>query len=177
MDYRLDLFLEHPWIWFSNQQTFIQFIVGGSVLMSFMMACMIFIVTDLDEWHPEESEHPLYRLAVGLLLEFGLITYFWPEIHHFFRWWFPYANFFLQLGSLALACFGLIMLGLHVECGLLRGGVGKPTYPCMWGGLQRERGFLWATGMWLGMLSMLYAIIYAIVWIVSSLLALGQKML
>jgi hypothetical protein len=47
----------------------------------------------------------------------------------------------------------------------------------MWGGLQRERGFMWATAAWLGILSMLYAIIYVIVWMISGLLALGQKLL
>ena len=175
MDYRLELFLEHPWAWFSDQQPFVQFIVGAGVLMLFMMACMIFIITDSDEWHPEESEYPTYRLAAGLLLEFGLIIYFWPEIHHFFRWWFPYANFFLQLGSLVLICFCLIMIGHFVECGLLRGGVGKKIHPCIWGGLQREHGFLWGTALLLFMLTILYAYIYILVWIVGALVFLWHK--
>jgi hypothetical protein len=173
----MDLSLEHPWVWFSHLQTSTKFIVGAGAFVFIVMLCGLFAIIDEDLWYPENSQHPLYRLAVGCLLEFGLIIYFWPEIYHFFRWWLPNTNFFLQLGSLALVCVCLVLFGHNIECGLLRGGIGKPTYPCMWGGLQRERGFMWATAAWLGILSMLYAIIYVIVWMVSGLLELGQKLL
>ena len=177
MDYQLELYLEHPWVWFSHLQTSTKFIVGAGVLVIFMTICMLFAIIDLDQWYPEESEFPLYRLAVGFALQFGLIIYFWPEIYHFLRWWLPYQNLFLQLGSLALVCFCLVLFGHNIECGLLRGGIGKRNYPCIWGGLQRERGFIWVTAALLVMLSVLYSIIYIVVWIMTHLLALGQKLL
>ncbi len=177
MDYRLELYLEHPWIWFSELQTYAKFTVGAGASVIFIMICMLFVIIDLDECHPEESKYTLYRLAVGLALQFGPIIYFWPEIYHFFRWWFPYKNLFLQVGSLALAFFCLVLLGYNIECGLLRGGIGKPIHPCIWGGLQRERGFIWVTAALLLMLTTLYSIIYVIVWIISCALALGQKLL
>jgi uncharacterized membrane protein YuzA (DUF378 family) len=173
----MELSLEHPWVWFSSLQTVTQIIVGICAFFLLANLFALFIAIDETPSDPEKELDPLYRFAIGVLLELSLIIYFWPEIYHFFRWWLPNTNFFLQLGSLALVCVCLVLFGHNIECGLLRGGIGKPTYPCMWGGLQRERGFMWATAAWLGILSMLYAIIYVIVWMVSGLLELGQKLL
>ena len=177
MDYQLELFLEHPWVWFSHLQTTAKFIVGAAVFYVLMFVGFFSFLIDSDLYHPEESKYFLYRLAVGLLLQLGLIIYFWPEIYHFFRWWFPSKNLFVQLGSLALICLCLILFGYNIECGLLRGGIGKPIYSCIWGGLQRERGFIWFTASLLFMLSFLYSIIYIVVWIISGLLDLVQKLL
>ncbi len=137
---------------------------------------MLFVVIDLEEHYPEESESLLYRLILGLALQLGSIIYFWPEIFHFFRWWLPYKNLFLQLGSLSLVCLCLVLFGYNIECGLLRGGIGKPIYPCIWGGVQRERGFFWVTAALILMLTFMYSFIYIIVWTVSCALALGQKL-
>lgn len=172
----MDLFLEHPWAWFSSLQTVTQIIVGvcAFLLLSFLLG--LFVMIDEDLSHPDKGQHPVYRFAVGVLLELGLIIYFWPKIYHFFRWWLPYENFFIQMGSLFLVCCCLIMIGHHVECGLLGGGIGKRDYPSPWIGLQRERGFIWVTATILAMLSFLYAYAFCIIWVLSSLWDLVHKL-
>jgi hypothetical protein len=177
VDCQLELHLEHPGAWFSNLPTPSKLIVGAGVFFIFCIYFFWTFLTDLDECHPDECKHQLYRLGVGFALQFGLIIYFWSEIYYFFRWWLPYKNLFLQLGSLALVCFCLFWFGYNIECGLLRGGIGRPLYSCMWGGLQRGRGLICVTAVLLGMLTILYSIIYIFVWIVGCVLALGQKLI
>lgn len=172
----MDLSLEHPWVWFRSLQTVTQIIAGvcAFLLLSFLLG--IFVMIDEDLSHPDKGRHPVYRFAVGVLLELGLIIYFWPKIYHFFRWWLPYENFLVQIGSLFLAFFCLIMIGHHIECGLLGGGFGKRERPSPWIGLQRERGVIWVTAMILGLLSFLYAYAFCIIWSLSSLWDFVKKL-
>jgi hypothetical protein len=165
----LDLSLEHPWAWFSSLQTVTQIIVGicAFILLSTLFA--LFFVIDEPPSDPEKELNTLKRFAVGVLLELGLIIFFWPQIYHFFWLWLPYENFFVQIGSLFLVSFCMIMIGHHVECGLLGGGFGKREYPSAWNGLQRQLGLISVTALLLGILSVLYAVLFCIVWLSSNL--------
>jgi hypothetical protein len=171
----MNLSLEHPWVWFSSLQTVTQIVIGvcAFLILSFLLG--LFVLIDEDLSHPDKGQHPVYRFAVGVLLELGLIIYFWPKIYHFFRWWLPYENFFVQMGSLFLVWCCLVMIGHHIECGLLGGGFGKREYSSPGIGL-RERGFIWVTAMILAMLSFLYAYAFCIIWILSSLWDLVHKL-
>ncbi len=172
----MDLSLEHPWAWFSSQHTFTQIIVGvcAFILLSTLFA--LFFATDDPPSDPEKERSTFYRFAVGFLLELGLIIYFWPNIYHFFRWWLPSENFFAQMGSLFLVCFSMVIVGHNVECGLLGGGFGKRDYPSPWIGLQRERGLIWVTALLLGMVSVLYAVIFCTVWLSSNVWIFVHKL-
>ena len=172
---QMDLFLEHPWAWFGSLQTVTQIIVGvcAFILLSILFA--FFFAIDEPPSDPEKELNTLNRFAVGVLLELGLIIFFWPQIYYFFRFWLPYENFFIQMGSLLLVSFCMILIGHHLECGLLGGGFGKREYPSAWGGLQRERGLIWVTSLLLGLLSLLYAFIFCMVWLLSSLWDLVHK--
>jgi hypothetical protein len=172
----MNLSLEHPWVWFSSLQTVTQIVIGVCAFLLLSLLLGLFVLIDEDLSHPDKGQHPVYRFAVGVLLELGLIIYFWPKIYHFFRWWLPYENFFVQMGSLLLVFFCMVMIGHHIECGLLGGGFGKRNYPSMGSGLQREHGLISVTALLLGMLSMLYAGLFTIIWSLSSLWELVHKL-
>ena len=165
----MDLFLEHPWAWFSTLQTVTQIIVGVFAFILLVTLFGLFFVIDEPPSDPEKELNTLNRFAVGVLLELGLIIFFWPQIYQFFMLWLPYENFFVQMGSLFLVFFCMMMIGHHIECGLLGGGFGKREYPSVWNGLQRQLGLISVTALLLGMLSILYAFLFSMVWLLSRL--------
>ena len=171
----MDLILEHPWAWFSTLQTVTQVIVGVCAFILLATLFALFFAIDEPPSDPEKELNTLYRFAVGVFLELGLIIFFWPQIYHYFRWWLPYENFFVQMGSLFLVSFCMLMIGHHVECGLLGGGFGKREYPSALNGLQRQQGLISVTALLLGTLSLLYACLFCLVWSLSSLWDLVHK--
>jgi hypothetical protein len=160
--------LEHPWGWFSSLNTFPKVIVSTCTLVLLAILLGLFLMIDEALTHPDKVRRPLYRFSVGLILELGLTIYYWPEIYYYFRHWLPQESFFIQIGSLFLVWSGLIMLGHHIECGLLGGGFGRRECPSPWTGLQRELGLIWVTAMLIGVLSIIYTTLFSIAWLLSS---------
>ena len=110
----------------------------------------------------DDNPDPLRRFLTGLKLTLGPIIYFWPDIHHFTRWWLPAQSLALQSGTIALISFVLVIFGRNIECGLLAAGFSSKGQ-----GHPRDFGMTTISGIILLGLCLVYSLFATAWWAIS----------